>query len=63
MKEYFKRLKSHPGLRIVGLSSVMMPMAAAYNKSIDNFWDGAIVSAIGIAIMWGTILISNIKRS
>lgn len=61
MKEYFKRLKNHPGVEVAGFMSILIPMAALSNKNLDNY--GVIViSGFGILFMWTIVLLTNYKR-
>lgn len=62
MKDYFKRLKDHPGLGIATILTVMGALAGAQNKSFENPLNGAL---FGVAVMgvfvWSVVLISNRK--
>lgn len=62
MKEYFKRLKEHPGLGAATLMTIMFVFAGMSNKSIEKPIDGAIFGLLCSSVVWVTVLISNIKR-
>lgn len=61
MKEYFKRLKEHPGVEVAGIMTILIPMAALGNKNLDTT-GVIIISGLGILFMWGIVLITNFKR-
>ena len=63
MKDYFKRLKEHPGIN-VGISITLLGfVAGAANKSFHEWYMGGLFGLICSAvIVWPIILISNIKR-
>ena len=62
MKEYFKRLKDHPGLNIAAVMTFLGALAGASNKSFPTPIYGALfgISAVFIFI-WLPVLISNRK--
>ena len=62
MKDYFKRLKDHPGLGIATALTFMGALAGAQNKSFENPLNGALfgVAVIGVFV-WSVVLISNRK--
>lgn len=62
MKEYFKRLKEHPGLGAASVLSLMMFLAAGTNKNIHSISGVLILGGIGSAIIWSIVLLSNIKK-
>lgn len=62
MKNYFKRLKNHPGLGIATLMSIMCFFAAGTNKSIQTFEGVLILGGIGSAFFWLIVLLSNFNR-
>lgn len=65
MKEYFKRLKTHPGVGVAIVVSILGFMAGALNKSIpeDKWWMGGLAGFIVTSILaWSCVLLSNIKR-
>ncbi len=62
MKNYFKRLKDHPGLGFAIVLSIASFTAALGNKNIHNIKTALILGGIGSAFIWSMVLISNIKR-
>jgi hypothetical protein len=63
MKDYFKRLKDHPGVSFGVIFTVMIFCAALSNKSIHKIEDAIIFgSIVSIVFPWGFILISNFKK-
>lgn len=62
MKDYFKRLKDHPGLGIATASTVMGALAGAANESFKNPLNGALFGVIVVGtFVWSMVLISNRK--
>lgn len=62
MKNYFNRLKSHPGLGIATIMSILCFLAAGTNKSIHS-WEGVlIVGGGGSVLIWSIVLLSNFGR-
>lgn len=61
MREYFKRLKEHPGLGAATLMSIMSYMAALSNKSIHSISGAIILGSIFASFFWLMVLISNFK--
>jgi len=62
MKNYFKRLKTHPGLGFATMLTILMFLAAASNKSVDSVLGVLILGGIGSLLVWSIVLISNINR-
>lgn len=62
MRNYFKRLKEHPGLEFATMLTILMFLAAGTNKNIHSIWGVLILGGIGSSIVWLCILLSNIKR-
>lgn len=62
MKNYFQRLKTHPGIGFAILLTILMFAAAATNKNIHSVQQFLILAGIGSAIIWAVVLISNIRR-
>lgn len=62
MKDYFKRLKDHPGLGIATILTVMGGFAGAANKSFENTLHGMLFGVIVMGtLVWSIVLISNRK--
>lgn len=62
MKDYFKRLKDHPGLGIATILTVMGAFAGAANKNFENPLHGALFGVIVMGtFVWSIVLISNRK--
>lgn len=62
MKDYLKRLKEHPGIGYAFAFTIMGALSGASNKSAPPLV-GAIFGGFGMGIVvWGMVLISNIKR-
>lgn len=62
MKEYFQRLKEHPGVPVVSFMTIAGVIAAMANKSIHVWWHGVILGLICISPFWMIVLISNFKK-
>jgi hypothetical protein len=64
MKEYFKRLKTHPGVPMAFGFTLLGFMARATNKTFPHWWIGGLFGAAFLAIIfWPIVLLSNIKRN
>lgn len=61
MKNYFKRLKDHPGLLLAFLMTALCFVAAATNNNIHSIKGVLILGAAGSLIFWLMVLISNFK--
>lgn len=63
MSNYFKRLKTHPGLGTATFMTILGTLAGASNKNFDPIWHGALFGFLlsGI-ICWSVVLITNIKK-
>ena len=63
MKEYFKRLRAHPGIGVACLFTVIGFVAGAENKSFPGWWQGGLfgMAALG-SICWGAVLLTNVKN-
>jgi hypothetical protein len=62
MRDYFKRLKSHPGLGIAGIMTVLGAFAGASNESFQNPLHGALFGIILVGLfVWLPVLLSNRK--
>jgi len=63
MRDYFKRLKEHPGISFGVIFTLMIFYAALSNKSIQKTEDAIILgSIVSIVFPWSFILISNFKK-
>jgi hypothetical protein len=65
MRDYFKRLKEHPGTGVAFAMTLLGFMAGATNKSLppDQWYIGGFFGAAFAGVLaWGCVLISNIKR-
>ena len=65
MKEYFKRLKDHPGLGVATMVTILGFLAGSTNKSLppDKWYIGGLFGMLFIAIpAWLMVLISNRKK-
>jgi hypothetical protein len=63
MKQYFIRLKQHPGLSIATFVTVLGILAGAGNKSFPEIWHGALFGfLISVIFCWTPVLISNFKK-
>jgi hypothetical protein len=61
MRDYFKRLKSHPGLGIAVIMTVLGAFALAI-KSFQNPLHGALFGIIIVGLfVWLPVLLSNRK--
>jgi hypothetical protein len=66
MKDYFKRLKDHPGIGVATIMTIMGFCAGASNKSLppEKWWYGGLFGMLAMGIVvWSCVLISNIDRS
>ncbi len=62
MRDYFKRLKEHPGLAFATFLTGMGFLAGATNKHMD-FWTGGLIGLLIMGVFsWGLVLLSNFKR-
>lgn len=63
MREYFKRLKEHPGVPVGVMITAMIFIAVCGNKSVKSMEDVLILgSIISLIFPWSAILISNFKK-
>lgn len=63
MRDYFKRLKEHPGIGFGVVFTLMIFYGALSNKSIQKTEDAMILGAIvSLVFPWSFILISNFKK-
>ncbi len=62
MKDYFKRLKTHPGLGLAAIMTFFCFTAAAKNPNIESWKGVLLLGGIASSIFWGTVLISNRKK-
>jgi len=62
MKDYFKRLKDHPGVKVATLMTAICVFVGAGNSTFSSGWYGAAFGFTISLIIWLMVLISNIKR-
>ena len=62
MRNYFKRLKGHPGIMFAVILSLISFAAAASNRNIETVSEKIFLGAAGAAIWWAILLISNFKK-
>ena len=61
MKNYFKKLKSHPGVPLAAFMTVLFVLAGATNKSF-SIPAGMLFGLVGLLLIWIIVLISNFER-
>lgn len=62
MKDYFKRLKEHPGVGFATLLTIVMFIAGATNQNVSVCWHGGLFGALfGGGFFWMIVLLSNFK--
>jgi len=63
MKNYFKRLKEHPGLNIALIMTLMGALAGASNTSFKNPMHGILFGiTVTFVACWVPVLISNFRK-
>jgi len=62
MKDYFAKLKEHPGVSVAALMSVLCTLAGATNKSFVVVWHGALFGLAFSLLFWIIVLITNFNR-
>ncbi len=63
MKEYFKRLKQHPGKDTATMMTVLGFIAGASNKSASVWWEGGLFGMLFAGgLCWSIVLFSNMKN-
>ncbi len=62
MKEYFQRLKTHPGLSVAFIMTLLIFIAVSTNESVKSLKDVFIFGSICSLFVWSIVLISNIKK-
>lgn len=62
MREYFKRLKDHPGVGYAFAFTIMGAMAGAQNKSGPPLTGALFGGLLMGVIVWSMVLISNSGR-
>lgn len=61
MKDYFSRLKSHPGVPVAAIMTILGALAGATNKSF-SVADGMVFGGLVMCgFCWTIVLISNFK--
>jgi hypothetical protein len=63
MKDYFKRVKNHPGLGFAFILTLLAILAGASNKSFQHVWQGIIFGLIMSSIWWVIILLTSISKN
>jgi len=62
VREYFKRLKTHPGLGIASIMTFVGALAGGMNPSFQVV-DGLIFGGLVMGgFCWGAVLISNFRK-
>lgn len=62
MKEYFKRLKDHPGVSVATMMTFLGGLAGASNESFAPL-DGLIFGIlVGGGLTWSIVLITNLRK-
>lgn len=62
MKDYFKRLKDHPGTGIATAMTLFGGLAGATNHTFTHWYNGLLFGLVFMAIFtWGIVLLSNFK--
>lgn len=62
MRNYFKRVKEHPGLGFAFMLTILSVLAGGTNKSFPHVWQGIIFGLIMSSIWWIIILLTSIKK-
>lgn len=63
MRDYWKRLKEHPGTGVANMMILLGAIAGGGNRSIDNPWIGMLFGAVFAgSISWSVVLVSNFKK-
>ena len=63
MKNYFKRLKEHPGLEVAIFVTILGFLAGATNKHIEIWWHGGIFGMLFVGIpAWLLVLVTNREK-
>lgn len=62
MRDYFKRLKDHPGNHVALMMTLLGFVARATNRSFE-WWQGGLFGMLFLGFFsWSAVLISNFKR-
>lgn len=61
MRDYFKRLRHHPGLETATILSLMMFLAVASNDTVTTWQQVVIGGSVASSFIWMIVLISNRK--
>ena len=61
MIEYFKRLKTHPGIEYGIMLPILSFLVGATNTSVPWYVGGIFFGSLMTIIVWAVILISNRK--
>jgi hypothetical protein len=62
IKNYFKALKSHPGVPTAITLTCIYMFIGATSTTFEDMVNGAILGLLGSSIFWIILLISNIGR-
>jgi hypothetical protein len=62
IKNYFKALKSHPGIPTALMLTFIYVFIGATSSTFKNVINGITMGLIGSSIIWLIVLISNIGR-
>ena len=63
MKNYFKRLKNHPGLGVATFFTFIGFFAGAKNTSFEVWWHGGLFGMCAMGcVVWTCVLISNFEE-
>lgn len=62
MRDYFKRLKKHPGIEYGIMFPILGFFAGATNEHMEWYVGGIFFGCLLLVITWSMILISNIKK-
>lgn len=62
MREYFNRLKTHPGIEYGIMFPILSFLAGATNRNYEWYVGGLFFGVLMTIIVWSVILISNIKK-
>ena len=62
MKNYFKRLKEHPGLGVAMMMTILIFLAAASNKNIHSITGVLVLGGVGSLFIWSIVLITNFRK-
>lgn len=61
MKNYFSRLRKHPGVPVATIITLLIAMAIAQNDSITSMPQALFVGGFASGIVWLLVLVTNFK--